>query len=558
MAVFKSRALEIVQFEDTPEIRAQIAIDNPTNDPSKLTVDKLLTENDIRAVYDYVMTNGVSNHAFQLGGFNRHDHDSKKVKDPGYDTPTLVKKFNHFHCDFLFKEDVSVSQLADVVKHVTGKDLPINCISGPTDKSNESCDKKILSMLVYLVHGFKPGSGRPAPLPSVPADPSDLSSGYFFDGTSFLSLGSPSAPSDITDKSCCTTVYNFLDWLYDIDSAVMYNCDMRDIIRQFIEYRKSQSAKAKKRALVESVEAFLNDVAMGKIRPYDVYNAVSPAVYIEACDKNRLKHAIQYAYHHAPEEELANRNLEVIHIQGDSGSGKTVMAKALCEKRGLSYCVSTPGAHPFDEYDGQDCLILDDFRDSDIQFSQLLKILDNNTLSDLPARYYNRSTRFLKLIIITSVKPVNTLYTKKKEAAGEEYKQLMRRIKTSLRIRDTKLEYHYYNSDKNFHILDRSEKYVFSPDVYFVDAPKPVITIDEISEALRGTFTAPDCDPEPETVPNLETIAEEILEDSLICQIEHIYPPYKYPAEIEAYVAEPIPGLFVPTISPEGRPWIID
>lgn len=37
MAIFKSRLLEVVQLEDTPDNRAHVLQENPNNDPDKFS-----------------------------------------------------------------------------------------------------------------------------------------------------------------------------------------------------------------------------------------------------------------------------------------------------------------------------------------------------------------------------------------------------------------------------------------------------------------------------------------------------------------------------------------
>jgi hypothetical protein len=41
--------------------------------------------------------------------------------------------------------------------------------------------------------------------------------------------------------------------------------------------------------------------------------------------------------------------------------------------------VSSGGKHPLDNYAGQECIILDDLRDTTYDFQDLLKLTDNNT-----------------------------------------------------------------------------------------------------------------------------------------------------------------------------------
>lgn len=127
-----------------------------------------------------------------------------------------------------------------------------------------------------------------------------------------------------------------------------------------------------------------------------------------------------------------NRNIRVYSITGLSGSGKTTLAKYIAESKGLSCYISSSGQNFMDDYNGEDVLIIDDFRGSQMTFSDFLKLIDNNTSSNIKARYHNIRPNF-KYIIITSVNFPNEYYSSDVLTA-EPVKQLIRRITKSLYI----------------------------------------------------------------------------------------------------------------------------
>ena len=128
-----------------------------------------------------------------------------------------------------------------------------------------------------------------------------------------------------------------------------------------------------------------------------------------------------------------DRNLNVVYVCGKSGYGKTTFAKYLAKKNNMSMYISGQGSHSMDEYNGQEALILDDFRGSDYTFNDLLKILDNHTNSPVDARYRNKDLSDVKMIIITNCNPINSLYSKLKQDSEyfdkEQAEQLYRRFK---------------------------------------------------------------------------------------------------------------------------------
>lgn len=131
---------------------------------------------------------------------------------------------------------------------------------------------------------------------------------------------------------------------------------------------------------------------------------------------------------------FTNRNIKVYYICGSSGSGKTTLAKYLCDKKNISYYVSSSGENLFDDYNYQRAVILDDFRASQMRFSDLLKLLDNNTSSFVKARYCNKAPLY-DYIIITSVFAPNELYSFD-TLGGEPLLQFYRRISKLLFIKD--------------------------------------------------------------------------------------------------------------------------
>ena len=91
--------------------------------------------------------------------------------------------------------------------------------------------------------------------------------------------------------------------------------------------------------------------------------------------------------------------MEVIYIQGATGTGKTSYSKMLAEQKEYSYYISSSSNDILGDYKGQDCLILDDLRPSCMGLSDLLKMLDNHTTSTVKSRYKNISA-FLYLLFI--------------------------------------------------------------------------------------------------------------------------------------------------------------
>lgn len=127
---------------------------------------------------------------------------------------------------------------------------------------------------------------------------------------------------------------------------------------------------------------------------------------------------------------VKERNMDVIYICGDSGSGKTTFAKYLARVQAYDYFVSGSGKDVLDGYDKEECIILDDLRADVFTKAELFKLTDNNTNSSVKSRYANKDISQCKLMVITSVKTPQTLYNWSTfgDDVDESFKQFSRRL----------------------------------------------------------------------------------------------------------------------------------
>lgn len=172
---------------------------------------------------------------------------------------------------------------------------------------------------------------------------------------------------------------------------------------------------------------------------------ITPNNYTEFMDCKtyvRIKHKLETAWAYREQvlhkEEGNNRNMECMYIWGESESGKTTFAKAMCKNRYpmLSVYVASGGDHPFDEYNGEEIIILDDFRSTKFRLSDMLLLTDNDTLTAVNARYRNKSIRNCQLLIITSVWMIEEVYKtfKETEEGDKKAKQFFRRFKSYIKV----------------------------------------------------------------------------------------------------------------------------
>jgi len=122
-------------------------------------------------------------------------------------------------------------------------------------------------------------------------------------------------------------------------------------------------------------------------------------------------------------EEIRDFKPEVTWIWGESGAGKSKLARELCDSDDVY--TKNDSSKWFEGYDGHEYLILDDFRDSWMTITDFLSLIDR----------YERRLEFkggyrqlvAKKIVITSIKAPEEMYL---HAAGEPKEQILRRIDT--------------------------------------------------------------------------------------------------------------------------------
>ena len=131
---------------------------------------------------------------------------------------------------------------------------------------------------------------------------------------------------------------------------------------------------------------YIDQIMNGEIREYNFAEEIDS--YVFAKKRTALYNALELYRMKVLSDK--NRDIQVIVLEGDTGTGKTTIAKGLSLKEGKSVCVSSSENDPWQDYKGEDVLVLDELRDDIFSLSDLLKILDNHTKSTSRSRYSNK------------------------------------------------------------------------------------------------------------------------------------------------------------------------
>ena len=191
--------------------------------------------------------------------------------------------------------------------------------------------------------------------------------------------------------------------------------------------------------LKSRIQEITDKIVDGTIREFNYPEYIDVNEYVKYAPQ------IEKAFKYRRDAQTSqDRKLDVIFITGGSGLGKTTLAKHIAKEKGFSYAISGSDNDPFENYKGEDCFILDDLRGSSMKFSELVKILDNNTNSLVKSRYHNKDLFECKLIIITSIYSMQDFYANVFAESDEPLLQLQRRCKFFIYINSNEYYSAYY------------------------------------------------------------------------------------------------------------------
>lgn len=161
----------------------------------------------------------------------------------------------------------------------------------------------------------------------------------------------------------------------------------------------------------------------------------------------RYEKYIRDAYYDKRYQETPrSRDVNIVWHVGQSGSGKSYIQMQLAEQYGDDevYLV-TDYDHPWDKYNGERIVILDEFR-GQIRFHVLMNLLDVYRIQ-LPCRYSNLYAVWAEVHVCT-VLPPDAVYKKMvaEFQVYDTYEQLCRRINT--------IVYHYIDDDGKFKVFE--------------------------------------------------------------------------------------------------------
>ena len=191
------------------------------------------------------------------------------------------------------------------------------------------------------------------------------------------------------------------------------------------------------------------EMIKGGAKPEDIFE-VFPGYFTRLGDIQKI---ISY-YKTLDKKDF--RYVEVVYICGPTGTGKT---SYVMDRYGKDVYRVTDYSHPFDGYNGEKVLVLDEFK-GQLNFADMLNYLDGHR-HPLPARYANKMPDYDKVYVISNTE-FKFLYLEEMHNDSKGYDAWLRRFRSWIYFPETgepwvSTDYDQYNHGFGISLEDFEE-----------------------------------------------------------------------------------------------------
>ena len=161
---------------------------------------------------------------------------------------------------------------------------------------------------------------------------------------------------------------------------------------------------------------------------------------------------------------MKNKNaiVTIIWLFGKAGTGKTRLARQYAEQFDPNYFITGSIRDPFQQYNLEHVVILDELRPHQFDYSDLLKMFDPyNDRAMASSRYFDKPLLANVYIITSPYSPYNFFLelTKKKQTSHiDSWGQLMRRLTLVIEISKEYLQFYKYSPLDQMFYVDHNKK----------------------------------------------------------------------------------------------------
>ena len=163
-------------------------------------------------------------------------------------------------------------------------------------------------------------------------------------------------------------------------------------------------------------------------------------------------------------QEMINKNeiVTIIWLFGKAGTGKTRLARQYAEKYDLNYFITGSIRDPFQQYNLEHVIILDELRPHQFDYSDLLKMFDPyNVKAMASSRYFDKPLLANIYIITSPYSPYDfflELTKKRKTSHIDSWGQLMRRLSLVVEVKKEYLQFYKYEPIDQMFYIDHGNK----------------------------------------------------------------------------------------------------
>lgn len=318
----------------------------------------------------------------------RYDKNGDPIYRNGERVFDLIPK--HFHLLIHFSKPVRISTVAAM----TG------VIESELEKGKVRGRYAFDSAMAYLVHALEPKKHQ-------------------YD------------PSDVLNGSYNSTIENENGLYNDFYTAHKSEWDRRLV-----------SVEKQRRNL--DFDKIYEDTMLGKYTHEDLIGGPDDLYKLYVEHKDKLDQARQafldrqfIKYNRAV--DAGTMKIQTLFVFGKAGHGKTRLAKSVCAglialSNNQWRVFQTGSEHPFDEYDGEEIILLDDIRANAMNASDWLHLIDPHNNAVTSARYHDAKP-MPRLLIITTTTPSHEFFAYTKGLGSDEpLDQFLRRIQWSANV----------------------------------------------------------------------------------------------------------------------------
>lgn len=220
-----------------------------------------------------------------------------------------------------------------------------------------------------------------------------------------------------------------------------YSCEEVVANFEYVDYIKKEIQKVTKVNDISNaklINDYLDLIADGVISIKECKEKLSGSIYAKNYDK--LKKAHELFLERSAEKlhkEMAENNefMSVHWFYGETETGKSFLAETLAAASGIAFYKTTTTTDPFQFYQAEQVIILDELRPDMIPYSELLALFDPFSKGKIAvsSRYFNKALSCKTIYITTPYSP-EIFYSIYKANHIDTGEQLFRRLSSVIKF----------------------------------------------------------------------------------------------------------------------------